>query len=348
MAKPGEKEQDADDEEEELLADRAQVEVPEGITPGSDLLVEIPMGQIVDRAILDSHCEYESLSFSQLSALCAQRGLRAFASSKQILIKRLQLNDETRVRTESKDSDAFKKLAQGSKVDERPPRKVLRVIPRTTLDMADLSSEFCATAKYESELTTKAVAAMCNRYDIPHRGHTKQKMARHLAAWKIRVDSELQDLYSLVKTGKVYSLTAHQHFDVDLQNLAKAKELLPADFSIVDLDGSGTIDVEELKTILNQSVFGNNAYVSQESCQLLIHMVDLDGNGVVDQFEYSGLQNQLRNWKRDFDSYDHKQAGVVHYAEINSMCAIAGYHFTPGFYKLLEKTYVSFVKIFLN
>jgi len=303
------------------------------------LLVEIPMGFLAERAVLDSNCDYENLSFSQLSALCAQRGLRAFAPTKQILIKRLLLNDTTRVRTDSKDSESFRKIVGDSKVDDRPPRKVLRVIPRSTLEMADLSNEFCTVAKYESELTTKAVAAMCTRYDIPHKGHTKQRMARHLAAWKLRIDSELSDLCVLMKTGKVYCLTSHQHFDIDLQNLAKARELLPADFSIVDTDGSGTIDEEELKTILNQSFLDKHTIISKESCKLLIQTVDLDGNGVVDQFEYSGLQNRLRAWKRDFDSYDHSHSGFVHYGEVNSMCAVAGYHFSHGFYKLLEKTY---------
>lgn len=63
-------------------------------------------------------------------------------------------------------------------------------------------------------------------------------------------------------------------------------KLTPAVFKQLDVDGSGTIDVGELKAI-----FGNNA---SQDIEVLMKRADLDGNGELDYAEYERVMNMQK------------------------------------------------------
>jgi Ca2+-binding EF-hand superfamily protein len=74
-------------------------------------------------------------------------------------------------------------------------------------------------------------------------------------------------------------------FDEDLP-------LTPAIFNQLDVDGSGKVDVEELKAI-----FGSN---SSKDIEVLMARVDLDGNKELDYAEFERVMNMQKNSKDDF------------------------------------------------
>ncbi|KAH7820625.1 uncharacterized protein MONOS_10817 [Monocercomonoides exilis] len=71
-------------------------------------------------------------------------------------------------------------------------------------------------------------------------------------------------------------------------------------FNLVDLDHSGSIDHEELITLLEKVGFGDDP----EEVKAIVDSVDKDGNGDIDPYEFiAGFQKKL-----DFDAKKLKQA----------------------------------------
>ena len=67
--------------------------------------------------------------------------------------------------------------------------------------------------------------------------------------------------------------------------------LTPAIFNQLDVDGSGKVDVEELKAIFGSS--------SSKDIEILMARVDLDGNKMLDYAEFERVMNMHQKMKDD-------------------------------------------------
>lgn len=93
-------------------------------------------------------------------------------------------------------------------------------------------------------------------------------------------------------------------------------------FERFDADGSGTIDTQELRTMVDEL----NLDISEASFWAILDDADPDGTGEVtyESFEtamHNGLGERFRTLKAIFDLFDTDQSGTVSTNEMRRMCA---------------------------
>lgn len=104
-----------------------------------------------------------------------------------------------------------------------------------------------------------------------------------------------------------------------INDVEKLKQI----FQSIDEDGSGTIDISELRKALLKARPGE-AELTDEQVQRRIAKYDADGNGVLDFEEY---RNMLKNWETDeaeFDAEMAKYKEAFELIDVDKVCASCG------------------------
>jgi len=98
-------------------------------------------------------------------------------------------------------------------------------------------------------------------------------------------------------------------------------------FHAVDQDRSGQIDAKELQRAL---VNGNWTNFSEEACRMMIDMYDVNGSGTIDVNEFNQLFQSINQWKTVYQSQDKDRSGHIEQVEFIRALEQMGYRFSPS------------------
>jgi ubiquitin-protein ligase len=131
--------------------------------------------------------------------------------------------------------------------------------------------------------------------------------------------SELADLISQLRTDleqKVDPLAAMFKYELPqwLREEFKASEIMLYEhhFALIDKDGGGSIDVDELQALV--TAFGSS--ISREDAQNMLDEYDMDGGGTIDFVEFMVLIYKIQRGTIDLSSSDLAQALVEAKAQL--------------------------------
>jgi Ca2+-binding EF-hand superfamily protein len=104
----------------------------------------------------------------------------------------------------------------------------------------------------------------------------------------------------------------------------------------VDLDRSGSIDVNELKRALVNS---NWSQFDLDTIKMLMNIFDTDRSGTIGFNEFVGLYKYIEDWQGVFRHWDADRSGSIEERELAGALTGFGYNLSPHLVRLILNKY---------
>jgi Ca2+-binding EF-hand superfamily protein len=109
-------------------------------------------------------------------------------------------------------------------------------------------------------------------------------------------------------------------------------------FSALDTNGSGGIDIRELRNAL---VNGDLSRFDLDTVKMLMNVFDTNRDGTISYREFQGLWKYIADWQRVFQEFDRDYSGTIDKEELTSALRGFGYNLSPFLIALIEQKYSS-------
>jgi len=162
---------------------------------------------------------------------------------------------------------------------------------------------------------------------------------------KEKVEVKPEEKINLMEASGFIKRARHRfNFESKLKN--EQKDTFKALFKVYDKDNSGTINIRELATVLDQLGYKFTA----DNIETIMFIVDDNLDGVLNFNEFLGFYDFLEYLKSLFVSADTDQDGKLDRKELSALLSGAGYKFTDKqtelFYKMCDADGSGFIEVY--